>query len=155
MEEKSTISFSKPDGTMTEPVDFDGFMDKAEELIEAADCETGEIPGQLEMTGHSAFVKPTPRRKVPMVKVSFGGTIEMEREDFEALTDGKQLAPGRITYIRCVGFMPAPHAAWVKRKEKEEDGDQRVWWEQEGRVAFKITEIGALDVTDREFSDAD
>lgn len=156
VKDHATISISTPGQEPTPPVDFDTFMDNAQQLADAANLDTGEIPGQLELTGHSAFIKPTPRRNVPMVKVSFGGTVEMEREQFEALTDGKQLAPGLVTYIRAVGFMPAPHAAWVKRKgEKNEIGETPAWWEPEGRVAFKITEIGALDVTGLEHDDGD
>lgn len=121
------------------------------------DTETGEVQepaGQMVLGDDPAFVRPTRRRDVPTVKVTFAGTVELEQKEFEALTDGKELAPGRVVYIRASAYMPGPHTAWVKRTEKDEDtGERESWWEHQGRLALKVTEIGGLDVTDREWSD--
>ena len=150
---EATLSLVKPDGTTTEPVPFDKFVKTCNDIIDSVDHETGEI-GQLQLGNDPAFVRPTRRRDVPTVKVTFAGTVELEQEEFEALTDGKELAPGRVVYIRASAYMPGPHAAWVKRTEKDEDtGERESWWEHQGRLALKVTEIGGLDVTDREWSD--
>jgi len=153
----ATISVQKDDGTFTEPVPFDSFRKAVNRLTERVDPETGEVQepaGQMVLGNDPAFVRPTRRRDVPTVKVTFAGTVELEQEEFEALTDGKELAPGRVVYIRASAYMPGPHTAWVKRTEKDEDtGERESWWEHQGRLALKVTEIGGLDVTDREWSD--
>ena len=141
----AALSVVQPDGTMSEPVPFRAPVD--------VDPETGEV-GQMVLGDDPAFVRPTRRRDVPTVKVAFSGTVELEQDEFEALTDGKELAPGRVVYIRASAYMPGPHTAWVKRTEKDEDtGERESWWEHQGRLALKVTEIGGLDVTDREWSD--
>lgn len=115
------------------------------------DPETGEV-GQMTLGDDPAFVRVPRRQDVPVIKVGFTGTVEITQEDFEALTDGKELAPGRIVYIRASAYMPGPHAAWVKRTEKDEEtGERATWWEHEGRLGLKVVEVGGLDVTDREW----
>ena len=136
----ATLSVVRPDGTMSEPVPFRVPAD--------VDPETGEM-GQMVLGDDPAFVRAPRAKDVPMVKVSFGGTVEMEQSDFEALTDGQELEAGRIAYARVAVYLPNPHTAWVKRK-----GDKRpTWWENEGRVALKVTELGSLEITERTYCD--
>lgn len=142
---EATLSVVRPDGTMSEPVPF------------AVDAVTGEIggTGQMLLGDDPAFVRVPRAKDVPMVKVSFGGTVEMEQSDFEALLDDGDLEAGRIAYARVAVYMPNPHTAWVKRKGDKDEitGDRPTWWENEGRLALKVTEIGALEVTERTYCD--
>lgn len=122
------------------------------------DRETGEIPepapGQMEMTGHPAFVKPIPRTKVPMVKVSFGGSVDITQSAFRAMLDGQELVPGRVAYVKVPVYMPNPHTKWVKRTEGSGD-DKWTHWENEGQVALKVTGLDALEVTEELWDPAD
>jgi len=124
------------------------------------DLETGEVQepaGQMVLGDDPAFVRVPMRKSVPVTKVSFSGTVaiaDWELDAYLTRSTGDGLAPGRIVYLTATAYMPGPHAAWVKRSEKDEyTGERREWWEHEGRLALKVTEIGGLDVTDREWSD--
>ena len=155
----ATISVQKEDGTFTEPVPFDSFRKAVSRLTERVDPETGELQepaGQMLLGDDPAFVRLPMRKSVPITKVSFSGTVEIADWELEAyLSDtGQELAPGRVVRLGVTAYMPGPHAAWVKRSEKDEGTrERREWWEHEGRIGLKVVEIGSLQVTDREWSD--
>lgn len=140
----ATLSVVREDGTIGEPVPF------------SVDEETGELrAGQMVLGDDPAFVRVPRAKDVPMVKVSFGGSVDMELAEFEALLDGQELEPGRVAYARVAVYMPNPHTAWVKRRGEKDDitGDRPTWWENEGRVGLKVTELGGLEVTERTYCD--
>lgn len=150
----ATISFSEPDGTMSEPVPLADVVRGAKALL--ADPETGEIAepsGQMLLGDDPAFVRPIPAKRVDTVKVAFSGTVEMPRWKYEALTEGKQAAPGLIVYFKGAGYIPAPHVAWVKRSEKDDiTGEKNTWFEPEGRVTVKATDLAGFEITAEEWS---
>lgn len=116
--------------------------------------ETGEIFSQP--TLDDAMFPAVKREAVPMVKVSFSGTVEMTEAEFAAYCD-EGLEPGRIVKVTLSGYLPNPHGKWVKRKEKvsprfnETSGDfegngWHTWWELEGAVKVKALELGRFEL---------
>lgn len=109
-----------------------------------------EAPVELEV-GRQATLDPTifpavERADVPMVKIGFAGSVEMTQAAFSRYCD-EGLEPGRIVKLTLTGYLPNPHAKWVKRSET--DGKKkRVWWEQEGAIKVKALELGAFEVFD-------
>jgi hypothetical protein len=152
--DNATLSIMQPDGTMSEPVPMGDVVRGAEALL--ANPETGEITeraGQMLLGDDPAFVRPTPAKRVDTIKVAFSGTVEMPRYEYITLTQGKQAAPGLIVYFKGAGYIPAPHVAWVKRSEKDEaTGEKNVWFEPEGRVTIKATDLAGFEITDDEWS---
>ena len=49
--------------------------------------------------------------------------------------------------LTLTGYLPDPHSRWVKRTEKREDGEKETWWEQEGQIRVRVTELGRFEVT--------
>ena len=137
----ATLSVVREDGTVSEPVPF------------SVDEQTGELRGQMVLGDDPAFVRPIPARRVETVKVAFSGTVELEKYQYDALTEGKQAAPGLIVYFKGAGYIPAPHVAWTKRSEKDEyTGEKRTWFEPEGRVTIKATDLAQFEITAEEWS---
>jgi hypothetical protein len=56
------------------------------------------------------------------------------------------LEPGRVVMVTLMGYLPNPHARWVKRSEKREDGEKETWWEQEGAIKIKAFELGGFEL---------
>ena len=118
-----------------------------ETMTMPADPETGEIQEArrpVQMSLDPDLFATVKRETVPMVKVSFSGSVEMPRRHFEALCD-EQLAPGRQVTLTVTGYVPAPHAKWVKRTEGRGE-DKEVTWEREGQVPIKVTTMGPIEV---------
>lgn len=111
--------------------------------VPAVDVETGEVFRQP--TLDPTIFPATERRQVPMVKVGFSGSVEMTQREWEAYC-AEGLEPGRVVKVTLTGFLPDPHAKWVKRTEKQEDGDKETWWEQEGVVKVKALELGSFEL---------
>ena len=118
------------------------------------DTQTGEVFTQPTLSDD--LFPAVHRDAVPMVKIGFSGTVEMTQEEFEAYCD-EGLEPGRIVKITMTGYLPNPHAKWVKRREKVssrfnetsqdfEGGGWRTWWEQEGAVKVKALELGRFEL---------
>ncbi len=109
-----------------------------------ADLETGEVFSQP--TLDPTIFPATERRQVPMVKIGFSGTVEMTQSEWEAYCD-QGLEPGRVVKLSLTGYLPDPHAKWVKRTEKDEEtGEKDSWWEQEGQVKVKALELGSFEL---------
>jgi hypothetical protein len=108
-----------------------------------ADIETGEIFKQP--TLDPEMFPAIERRSVPMVKIGFGGSVEMTQREWEAYCD-QGLECGRVVKLTLTGYLPDPHAKWVKRTEKDEDGDKSTWWEQEGQIKIKALELGSFEL---------
>ena len=67
-----------------------------------------------------------------------GGVKRTKRTTLEA---------GREVSLRVAGFVPAPHAKWVKRTEKDEyTGEKDSYWEREGAVGIKVTDLGEVEL---------
>lgn len=133
----ATISMSRPDGTYTDPIPFEEFRERVEAICQPT----------LDPTIFPAIV----RRQVPMVKITFTGSVDMEREDFEAYC-AEGLEPGRVVKLSLTGYLPDPHAKWVKRTEDVVDPVTRkkqkeTWWEQEGAVKIKALELGSFELS--------
>lgn len=110
------------------------------------DMETGEVFTQP--TLDPTLFPAMNRRSVPMVKIAFSGTVEMTRSEFDAYCD-QGLEPGRIVDMRISGYLPNPHAKWVKRSETVGDGKRKethTWWEPEGQVKVKALELGSFEL---------
>jgi len=56
------------------------------------------------------------RRQVPVVKITFAGTVEMTQSEWEAYCD-QGLEPGRVVRVALTGYLPNPHAKWVRRSQ--------------------------------------
>ena len=122
---EATISVQKDDGTFTEPVPFDSFRKAVNGLTERVDPETGELQ---EPAGQMVLGDDPAFVRVPMRK--------------------------SVPITRVTAYMPGPHAAWVKRSEKDEGTrERREWWEHEGRIGLKVVDLGSMEVTDEEWSD--
>ena len=103
-----------------------------------------EIPAQR--TLNDMIFQAIPRSTVPTVKVSFSGSVELSRSDFEEYF-AEPLEAGKEVSLRVAGFIPAPHAKWVKRTEKDEyTGEKDTYWEREGAVGIKVTDIGEVEL---------
>lgn len=107
------------------------------------DRETGEMFRQP--TLDPEIFPATQRRQVPMVKLGFSGSVEMTQEEWEAYCD-QGLEPGRVVKLTMTGYLPGPHAKWVKRSGEDEFGDKQTWWEQEGQVKVKALELGSFEL---------
>lgn len=138
---EGTLSVKNHDGSWTEPVPMADVMKRMEDLCDPA---TGELHGPAQMTLDPSLFPAPQRRDVPMVRMTFSGSIDLTRADYGAYCT-EQLSPGRMVSMRVSGYVPAPHAAWVKRTEGSGE-ERRVWHEQEGRVKVLITDIGAIEV---------
>ena len=119
------------------------------------DTETGEVYKQA--TLDPTIFPATERRQVPMVKIGFSGSVEMTRSEWESYCD-QGLEPGRVVKLSLTGYMPDPHAKWVKRTETETDPvtkrkETSTWYEREGRIGVRVVEIGRFEVTGREWSE--
>lgn len=106
------------------------------------DVETGEI---RQPTLDPEMFPAIERRQVAMVKITFAGTVEMTQSEWEAYCD-QGLEPGRVVRVALTGYLPNPHAKWVRRSQKMEDGDRETWWEKEGVVKIKALELGSFDL---------
>ena len=115
------------------------------------DRETGEykpsplVEGLRQMTLDPTLFPATERRRVPMVKIGFSGSVEMTQSEWEAYCK-EGLEPGRVVKVALTGYLPNPHAKWVRRSQKMEDGDRETWWEQEGAVKVKALELGSFEL---------
>ena len=127
-----------------------GFPDGTKVPFGHFDQESGEFAGD-----HPLLRQPTldptifpaiERRQVPMVKVGFSGSVEMTQSEWEGYCD-QGLEPGRMVKLTLTGYLPDPHSRWVKRTEKREDGEKETWWEQEGQIRVRVTELGRFEVT--------
>lgn len=108
------------------------------------DTSTGEVLRQ--QTLDDTIFPAVERQEVPMIKVSFSGTVEMEQEEFEAYC-AKGLEPGRVVKVTMTGFLPDPHSKWVKRTGADEfSGHKSTWWEQEGQIKIKALELGSFEL---------
>ena len=116
----------------------------------AVDVETGEVFRQP--TLDPTIFPAIERRQVPMVKVGFSGSVEMTQREWEAYC-AEGLEPGRVVKVTLTGFLPDPHAKWVKRTEKQEDGDKETWWEPEGQTRVRVTKLGCFEVTGQEWDE--
>lgn len=112
----------------------------------------GHFP-PMQPTLSDELFPPVRRADVPMVKVSVSGTIELTQDDYQAHLDGQRLGPGAVVEIRAAGYVVQPGAAWVKRSEKDARGDPQEWYEREGRVKIKLTDLGELAPTGEEWSE--
>lgn len=107
------------------------------------DRNTGEV---FQHTLDDTMFPAVQRDDVPMVKIGFAGTVEMTGEDFEAYCD-EGLVPGRIVKVTMTGYLPDPHAKWVKRTDTDEiTGHKRTWWEPEGAIKIKALELGRFEL---------
>lgn len=128
-----------------------GGLERLAEATWEADPETGEVrPNFGQPTLDPTIFPATERRQVPMVKLSLGGTIEMTQAEWEVYC-AEGLEPGRQVKLTITGFLPDPHAKWVKRTETETDPvtkrkDTNTWWEQEGQVKVKALELGSFEL---------
>lgn len=109
--------------------------------------ETGEIRQQ---TLDPEIFPAVERREVPMVKISFAGTVEMTQAEWEAYCS-KGLEPGRVVKCGLTGYLPNPHSKWVKRTESEPDEltgrtNKSTWWEQEAQVKIKALKLGSFEL---------
>lgn len=132
----------------------------ADEVSERLDRATGEILGHSQLSLSDTLFPAVKARDVPTVKVTVSGTVEITQDAFRALlcdSEGEQhdggLDAGDELRIVAAGFVLQPGAAWVKRKQKMEDGDTEEWWEKEGRVKLKLTDLGRLELTGEEWSE--
>lgn len=114
-----------------------------EEWGRQVNSETGEIITQP--TLDPTIFPATKRRQVPMIKIGFSGSVEMTQSEWQAYCD-QGLEPGRVVKVMLTGYLPNPHAKWVKRTEKDELGDKNTWWEQEGQVKVKALELGSFEL---------
>lgn len=90
------------------------------------------------------------RRDVPMVKIGVTGTVEMTRGEWEAYCD-QGLEPGRVVKLTLTGYLPNPHAKYVKRSGTENNpvtgrSERYTWWEQEAQVKVKLLELGSFEL---------
>ena len=114
-----------------------------EDLNKHLDRNTGEV---FQHTLDDTMFPAVQRDDVPMVKIGFAGTVEMTQEEFEAYCD-QGLVPGRIVKVTMTGYLPDPHAKWVKRTDTDEiTGHKRTWWEPEGAIKIKALELGRFEL---------
>lgn len=119
---------------------------------EAPEATTPAPRGIVQPTLSDVLFPAIRRKDAPLVKVSVSGTVELEVAEFVALLDG-DLAAGQEFTLRAAGFVLSPGTAWVRRSETDElTGERATWWENEGRVKLKITEIGGVHMTGEEWS---
>ena len=149
------------EGTVTIEIGGEEFATTVDAMHEAAlamksggidvDKATGEV---RQRTLDDTIFQAIPRSTVPTVKVSFSGSVELSRSAFEEYFT-EPLKPGREVSLRVAGFIPAPHAKWVKRKVKTqsrysaggfEGGETEVFWEHEGAVGIKVTDLGEVEL---------
>lgn len=124
---------------------------EAEALIEAAareardECERGAIACPEQPTLDDVMFPAVDRSQVPMVKVAFTGTVEMTQAEWAAYCR-EGVEPGRVVKVTLTGYLPDPHARWVKRTAKDPLGDRETWWEQEGVIKVKVLELGGFEL---------
>lgn len=149
VKDDTTISMSKPDGTMTEPIPFRQFEKAVDRITREAAEKRGADPATGEIkqpTLDDTMFPAVERREVPMVKIGFTGTVEMEQAEFEAYCD-QGLEPGRVVKLTLTGYLPNPHGKWVKRTVQDEaTGEKNTWWELEGQVKVKALELGSFEL---------
>jgi len=90
------------------------------------------------------------RQDVPMVKIGVTGSVEMTRGEWEAYCD-QGLEPGRVVRLELTGYLPNPHAKWVKRSGTENNpftgrSERYTWWEQEAQVKVKLLELRSFEL---------
>ena len=107
------------------------------------DIEPGGVFRQE--TLDAAIFPASDRREIPMVKIGFSGSVEMTQSEWQAYCD-QGLEPGREVKVILSGFLPDPHAKWVKRSEKDELGGKSTWWEREGQIKVKVLELGGFEL---------
>jgi len=119
----------------------------------ATPAMTIEVPVHVQPTLDPVLFPSVRRADVATVKVSVSGTVELTQEQYQAYLDGqKQLGPGAVVDIRAVGYVVQPGAAWVKRTEGSGE-DRETYFEREGRVKIRLTELGELTATGEEWSE--
>lgn len=116
--------------------------------IAEVDMETGEVYRQP--TLDPELFPAAERRQVPMVKLGLSGSIELTQSEWQAYCD-QGLEPGRVVKLTITGYLPNPHAKWVKRTETNTDPvtkrkDTSTWWEQEGAIKVKALELGSFEL---------
>lgn len=126
------------------------FPDGTEIPLGHIDRETGEFLGDHSLPGQSTLdpdiFPATERCLVPMVKVGFSGTVEMEQGEWEAYCQ-QGLKAGRVVKLSLTGYLPDPHSKWTKRTEKNEiTGAPASWWELEGQIKIKVLELGSFEL---------
>lgn len=104
--------------------------------------------GIAQLSLSDTLFPPVRRADVPMVRISISGTIELTQEQYQAFLDGTMLGPGAVVEVTATGYVVAPAAAWVRRKE-----EGAAWWEPEGRVKVKLTDLGRLAPTGEEWDE--
>lgn len=119
---------------------------------EASMQEPAPVTTLRQPTLSDALFPPVRRADVPTVKVTISGTIELTRPEYESYLDGSTLGPGAVVDIRAAGYVVQPGAAWVKRTEGSGE-DRESYFEREGRVKIKLTDLGGLEPTGEEWSE--
>ena len=111
------------------------------------DKRTGEFVGDYPVlrqpTLDDEIFPSTTRAQVPMVKISVTGSVEMTQETWAAYC-AAGLEPGRIVTATLTGYLPDPHARWVKRSAQDPAGEKVIWWEREGAIKIKALDIGEI-----------
>jgi hypothetical protein len=150
VKDDATISMSKPDGTMTEPIPLRQFEKAVDRITREAAEKRGADPATGEIkqpTLDDSMFPAVERRSVPMVKLSVTGTVEMPQCEFQAYCD-RGLHPGSVVTLTLSGYLPDPHVRWTKRSE-----GKRTWWELEAAVRVKAIELGAFELTGEVFDE--
>ena len=140
---KATVSLSHDGEAFTDPISLEEFRRRAEAVEEHLGCQTGEIFRQ--QTLDPTIFPAAERRDVPMVNLSLTGKIPLTQSEWESYCD-QGLEAGRMVKMTLTGYLPDPHAKWVKRTRTREDGEKETWWEQEGAVKVKVLELGSFEL---------
>lgn len=139
----ATVSLSHDGEAFTDPISLEEFRRRAEAVEEHLGCQTGEIFRQ--QTLDPTIFPAAERRDVPMVNLSLTGKIPLTQSEWESYCD-QGLEAGRMVKMTLTGYLPDPHAKWVKRTRTREDGEKETWWEQEGAVKVKVLELGSFEL---------
>ncbi len=146
-----TPSWTPPRRRHKEETVVEGTVTTMPESKPEVDVETGEVTTRQPTLDPTIF-PATERRRVPMDKIGFSGSVEMTQSEWQAYCD-QGLEPGRVVKVTLTGYLPNPHAKWVKRTGKGELGDKDTWWEQEGQIRVRVTELGRFEVTGQEWNE--
>ncbi len=113
--------------------------------------------GPVQPTLSEDLFPPVCRRDVPTIKVGISGSVELTCEQFAALVQDEDGQPGQVdagvvVLISCAGYVTSPAPKWVKRSEGS-GKDREIWWEKQGVVSVKLTDLARLELTGERFSD--
>ena len=111
------------------------------------DTSTGEIHDRrfAQPTLDPEMFPAAERKAVPYLKLALAGPLKLSRGQFDAACPGAIETGRRVTLtVTLEGYLPEPHASWVKRSVGA-GKDKQSWWEKEGQLKVKVLDLVSLD----------